>query len=75
MAAPRNQLVQTGTIMIAARTFLIGFQLVLSFLNYDISASPREPLHPFLKGWQPKAIENEQAPTREEEAEQVRREA
>ncbi len=34
--------------MIAALTFLIGFQLVLSFLNYDISSSPREPLHPFL---------------------------
>ena len=40
----------TGTIMIAALTFLIGFQLLLSFLNYDISASPREPLHPFLAG-------------------------
>ena len=34
--------------MIAALTFLIGFQLMLSFLNYDISSSPREPLHPFL---------------------------
>jgi dolichol-phosphate mannosyltransferase len=34
--------------MIAALTFLIGFQLSLSFLNYDISSSPREPLHPFL---------------------------
>ena len=34
--------------MIAALTFLIGFQLLLSFLNYDISSSPREPLHPFL---------------------------
>jgi glycosyltransferase involved in cell wall biosynthesis len=52
-AAPPDQLVPTGTIMIAALTFLMGFQLVLSFLNYDISASPREPLHPFLgKGWQ-----------------------
>ena len=52
-AAPPDQLVPTGTIMIAALTFLIGFQLVLSFLNYDISTSPREPLHPFLgKGWQ-----------------------
>jgi hypothetical protein len=40
--------VPTGTIMIAALTFLIGFQLLLSFLNYDISSSPREPLHPFL---------------------------
>src|SRR5690349_11790778 len=57
-AAPPDQLVPTGTIMIAALTFLIGFQLVLSFLNYDISASPREPLHPFLmKGWQAKAGE------------------
>jgi hypothetical protein len=27
---------------------MIGFQLLLSFLNYDISSSPREPLHPFL---------------------------
>jgi dolichol-phosphate mannosyltransferase len=52
-AAPPDQLVPTGTIMIAALTFLIGFQLVLSFLNYDISASPREPLHPFLgKGFE-----------------------
>ncbi len=47
-SAPPDQLVPTGTIMIAALTFLIGFQLVLSFLNYDISSSPREPLHPFL---------------------------
>jgi hypothetical protein len=47
-SAPPEQLVPTGTIMIAALTFLIGFQLLLSFLNYDISSSPREPLHPFL---------------------------
>ena len=47
-AAPPDQLVPTGTIMIAALTFLMGFQLILAFLNYDISASPREPLHPFL---------------------------
>jgi hypothetical protein len=48
-SAPPDQLVPTGTIMIAALTFLIGFQLLLSFLNYDISSSPREPLHPFLE--------------------------
>lgn len=53
ISAPPDQLVPTGTIMIAALTFLMGFQLVLSFLNYDISASPREPLHPFLaRGFQ-----------------------
>lgn len=48
LSAPPDQLVPTGTIMIAALTFLMGFQLLLSFLNYDISASPREPLHPSL---------------------------
>jgi hypothetical protein len=72
--------VPTGTIMIAALTFLIGFQLVLSFLNYDISASPREPLHPFLmKGWQSKASEHEKADVAEagggEKVEPARRQA
>jgi dolichol-phosphate mannosyltransferase len=47
-AAAPDQLVPTGTIMVAALTFLIGFQLLMSFLNYDISSSPREALHPFL---------------------------
>jgi dolichol-phosphate mannosyltransferase len=61
-SAPPDQLVPTGTIMIAALTFLIGFQLLLSFLNYDISASPREPLHPFLgKGRRPAAAVQESA--------------
>src|SRR5689334_1464557 len=69
-AAPPDQLVPTGTIMIAALTFLIGFQLVLSFLNYDISASPREPLHPFLmRGWQAKASEAEKADVADAEEE------
>jgi glycosyltransferase involved in cell wall biosynthesis len=49
LSVPRDQLVPTGTIMIAVLTFLIGFQLLLSFLNYDISSSPREALHPFLR--------------------------
>jgi glycosyltransferase involved in cell wall biosynthesis len=48
MAAPAHEFVPTGTIMIAALTLLIGFQLLLGFLNYDISAAPREPLHPYL---------------------------
>ena len=74
LSAPPDQLVPTGTIMIAALTFLIGFQLVLSFLNYDISASPRDPLHPFLgKGFQAtKTSEPEKAG---EDAEPLRRKA
>jgi dolichol-phosphate mannosyltransferase len=44
-----NEFVPTGTIMIAAIALLIGFQLLLTFLSYDISTTPREPLHPFLE--------------------------
>jgi dolichol-phosphate mannosyltransferase len=44
-----NEFVPTGTIMIAALTLLIGFQLLLAFLSYDIGTTPREPLHPFLE--------------------------
>ena len=49
MTAPAHEFVPTGTIMIAAITFLMGFQLLMSFVNYDISAAPREPLHPHLE--------------------------
>jgi dolichol-phosphate mannosyltransferase len=79
LAAPPDQLVPTGTIMIAALTFLIGFQLLLSFLNYDIASSPREPLHPFLtKGRRAKASASEKADIVErggETAEPARRKA
>jgi dolichol-phosphate mannosyltransferase len=78
LAAPPDQLVPTGTIMIAALTFLIGFQLVLSFLNYDISSSPREPLHPFLgRGRQGKGAvrEPDKAAASDQQDEPVRRKA
>jgi dolichol-phosphate mannosyltransferase len=44
----REEVTPTGTVMIAVISLLIGFQLVLAFLNYDISSVPREPLHPIL---------------------------
>jgi len=34
-----------GTVMLAALPIIIGFQLVLSFINYDISVTPRIPIH------------------------------
>jgi hypothetical protein len=74
-AAPPDQLVPTGTIMIAALTFLIGFQLLLSFLNYDISASPREALHPFLGKRPAKAANAEATPTASDEKTDARRSA
>jgi dolichol-phosphate mannosyltransferase len=48
LGAPAGEFVPTGTIMIAAITLLIGFQLLMAFLNYDISSAPREAVHPYL---------------------------
>lgn len=39
----------TGTIMIATLSILIGFQLLLAFLNYDINTICRYPKHTALK--------------------------
>jgi glycosyltransferase involved in cell wall biosynthesis len=38
----------TGSVMIAALPIILGMQLFLSFLNFDIQSEPREPLHPRL---------------------------
>lgn len=37
--------VTAGTVMTAALPTLVGFQLVLSFIAYDMAAQPRLPLH------------------------------
>ena len=37
-----------GTVMLAAFTFLIGFQLLLNFVNYDIQSEPKEPVQGML---------------------------
>ncbi len=38
-----------GTVMLAALPIILGFQLLLSFLSYDISVTPRIPLHRKLR--------------------------
>lgn len=38
-----------GTVMMAALPILIGVQLLLAFLNYDIQSVPRSALHPRLE--------------------------
>jgi len=37
-----------GTIMLSALPTLMGLQLILSFLAYDISSTPNEAIHPML---------------------------
>jgi uncharacterized membrane protein len=34
-----------GTVMLAGLPIIMGFQLILAFLAYDIAAVPRRPLH------------------------------
>lgn len=38
-----------GTVMIAGLSIIVGTQLLLAFLNYDIQSTPRAALHPRLK--------------------------
>ncbi len=44
-----------GTVMLAALPIIVGVQLMLSFLSYDVSATPRVPLHTRLRGGEPAA--------------------
>lgn len=39
----------TGTIMLSALPILMGLQLILAFIAYDISATPKIPRHKFYK--------------------------
>lgn len=54
LANARNGVVTTsGTVMLAALPVILGLQLLLSFLSYDIAATPSRPVHPLLPdfGW------------------------
>lgn len=44
-----QQVAATGVIMLAAMPVLIGLQLLLAFLAYDIAGVPRSPLTPRLR--------------------------
>lgn len=37
-----------GTVMLAALPILVGLQLLVSWLNFDVAAEPRQPIHPLL---------------------------
>ncbi len=37
-----------GTVMLAALPIILGVQLLLSWLNFDIATEPRQPIHPRL---------------------------
>ena len=37
-----------GTVILAALPIIVGMQMLLAFLNYDIRSVPRTPIHPML---------------------------
>jgi dolichol-phosphate mannosyltransferase len=38
-----------GSVMLAALQVIVGIQLLLGFLAYDIASVPRRPQHPLLE--------------------------
>ena len=38
-----------GTVMLAALPIILCSQMLLSWLNFDVNAEPRMPVHPRLK--------------------------
>lgn len=47
--AERNLIASAGTVMLAALPTIVGFQLLLAFLGYDIQSVPRRVLHRRLR--------------------------
>jgi glycosyltransferase involved in cell wall biosynthesis len=45
-----GELATAGTVMVAALPVIVGLQMILSALNYDISNVPRQPIHTSLIG-------------------------
>jgi glycosyltransferase involved in cell wall biosynthesis len=41
-----GQVTPAGTVMVAALPLIMGTQLILAFLAYDIASVPRRPIHP-----------------------------
>jgi glycosyltransferase involved in cell wall biosynthesis len=48
-----------GTVMLSVLPILIGLQLVLSFLAYDISSVPQRPIHKRIGNYKHKEVENQ----------------
>ncbi|GAB2583725.1 glycosyltransferase family 2 protein [Dyella jejuensis] len=44
----RGEFATAGTVMLAGLPVMVGIQLLLAFLNFDIFATPRTPIHSLL---------------------------
>lgn len=41
-----------GTVMVAALPIIVGIQMLMSWLNFDVHSEPRHPVHPLLRDQQ-----------------------
>ncbi|MBV8168814.1 MAG: glycosyltransferase family 2 protein [Alphaproteobacteria bacterium] len=48
-ASAANTPATAGTVMVAALPIIVGVQMILGALNYDIQNTPQRPLHPALE--------------------------
>ena len=53
MAARQHVTASSGTVMLAALPVIVGSQLMLSFLSFDMSSVPRTAIHPKLRSRDP----------------------
>ena len=47
--AQAGEIASTGTVMVAVLPLVIGFQLLIAFLNFDLTDTPSSPIYPKLK--------------------------
>ena len=50
-----------GTVMLAALSVIAGLQLTLSALSFDVDRQPSRPVHPLLRGDEPRTTEPDAA--------------
>ena len=62
MGSDPQQAAPAASVMLSALPIIVGFQMVLSFLTYDMSTVPNHPLHPILPNIAPLNEEDDDAP-------------
>ena len=46
--ARQDTIASSGTVMLSALPVILGFQLLLAFLMFDLNSVPKDPVHPLL---------------------------
>ena len=44
-ALEKGEVASSGTVMLAALPIIVGIQLLIAFMAYDIQSVPKQPIH------------------------------